>query len=113
MVTSAQIDKAVEILVREASPEKIILFGSHSRGENRPDSDVDFLVIEPEPVDRHKEMVRLRRALSPMRIPVDIVVKGAHMVREWGEVPGSFLYNALREGRMVYEKRCRLRVVTL
>lgn len=104
MITTGHIDRAVQILVREASPQRIILFGSFSRGENRPDSDLDFLVIEAEPVNRHKEMVRLRRALSPMRIPVDIIVKSAHVVREWGNIPGTFLYDALREGRLVYEK---------
>ncbi|MCK9631812.1 MAG: nucleotidyltransferase domain-containing protein [Methanoregula sp.] len=29
-----------------AKPEKIILFGSAARGEMRPDSDIDLLVIK-------------------------------------------------------------------
>jgi predicted nucleotidyltransferase len=104
MIDTGKIEQAVRILAQEASPERIILFGSYARGESRPDSDVDFLIIESGNVDRHKEMVRLRRALSPMRIPVDIIVKSVKAIQEWGDVPGSFLYSALREGRVVYEK---------
>ena len=39
----------VETIVREAAPEVIILFGSRARGDARPDSDVDLLVVETEP----------------------------------------------------------------
>ena len=102
---AAQINDAVEILVREARPEKVILFGSYARGDFHEGSDMDFLVIMDRSVNRGKEMVRLRRALSPMRIPVDIIVKSRTYVKDWGDVPASFLFNALREGRVVYEKQ--------
>jgi predicted nucleotidyltransferase len=45
MVSRSSINKAVEILVREAHPLKIVLFGSQARNEAREDSDVDLLVI--------------------------------------------------------------------
>ena len=45
----ATIDRLVEAIVREAAPEAVILFGSHARGDARPDSDVDLIVIEAEP----------------------------------------------------------------
>lgn len=104
MVTQEQIDKAVEILVREARPEKIILFGSYARGDAHADSDVDFLVIEHRVDDQRLEMVRLRKALSPLRIPVDVAVASLERVNSnWADFPGSYLYHALREGKVVYE----------
>ena len=45
MVTREQIDAAVRILAEAARPARIVLFGSHARGDAREDSDVDFLVI--------------------------------------------------------------------
>jgi predicted nucleotidyltransferase len=79
-----------------------VLFGSHARGDAGEDSDIDLLVIEPEVEDRTREMVRLRRLLRPLRIPVDILVYSAEEVARWGEQPGTALYWALREGRVVH-----------
>jgi predicted nucleotidyltransferase len=93
---------ALQALIEAAHPERIILFGSHARGDAREDSDYDFLVIETHVEDRAKEMVRLRRALRPLRIPADVLVYSTEDVARWGDQPGSTLYWALREGRVVY-----------
>lgn len=102
MITSDQIDAVVDTLVAAARPEKIVLFGSHARGEARDDSDLDLLVIEGQVSNRAGEMVRLRRALRPLRIPVDVLVYSSEDVARWGDQPGSALYWALREGKVVY-----------
>src|SRR5262249_5704548 len=102
MVTREQIDAAVRILAEAARPTRIILFGSHARGDAREDSDIDLLVIEPRVEDRAREMVRLRRLLRPLRVPADILVYSADEVARWGDQPGSALYWALREGTVVH-----------
>lgn len=99
---TADIQPALQALIEAAQPERIILFGSHARGDAREDSDLDFLVIEAHVDDRAKEMVRLRRALRPLRIPADVLVYSSEDVEKWGDQPGSALYWALREGRVVY-----------
>lgn len=38
-----------------------MLFGSTARGDDRPESDVDLLVVLKEPVDRSEEYKRLSR----------------------------------------------------
>jgi predicted nucleotidyltransferase len=40
------LDEIVQRIVKVAAPEKIILFGSTSRGELGPNSDVDLLVVK-------------------------------------------------------------------
>lgn len=87
----------------EAAPEaRVILFGSAARGELTQDSDLDFLVIERDVKDRHAEQVRLRRALRPLRIPVDVIVVSETYAEEWGPAKGSVVHAALTEGRMVH-----------
>jgi hypothetical protein len=55
----------VERIVRQFKPDKIILFGSHARGDAGPDSDVDLLIVMP--------VIRIRK--SP-RAPL-VILNGA------------------------------------
>lgn len=102
MLTPQQIDSAVQALVSAAQPRRIVLFGSHARGDARDDSDLDLLVVEDEVPDRAGEMVRLRRVLRPLRIPVDILVASVDEVERGAAQPGHVLYWAAQEGRELY-----------
>lgn len=97
---------AVVATLAKAAPdaEQILLFGSHARGEADAGSDLDFLVIESTVENRAHEMVRLRRALRPLRVPVDVLVYSRAEVNQWGHQPGTALYWALREGRVVMDE---------
>jgi uncharacterized protein len=102
MATHELIQRAGEALVEAAGERsKVILFGSHARGEERPDSDVDFLVIEPEVRDRHSEWGRLRRALGDIQVPVDIIILDEALAERRAKVPGTTVYHALRDGRVI------------
>lgn len=49
VLSEATIQKAGKALAAEASGSaRVILFGSHARGEADDRSDLDFLVVEPE-----------------------------------------------------------------
>jgi len=88
-----------------ADPVKIVLFGSRARGDAGPDSDYDFLVVErvvPNPTSRHEEMVRLSRALGPLRVPTDVMVVSERYVEEWGGVRNTVVHAALTEGRVLH-----------
>lgn len=100
---ASKISAAVATLAQAApDAEQIVLFGSHARGEADAASDLDFLVITPTVENRAREMVRLRRALRPLRVPVDVLVYSRAEVNQWGQQPGTALYWALREGRVVH-----------
>ena len=93
------------MLARAAgSSARVILFGSHARGEARADSDIDFLVIEPEVEDRHREWDRLRRAVGDIQVPIDIVVLDEALAARRAKVPGTMVYHAMRDGRVVAER---------
>jgi len=103
MVSEKTLEQAVSLLVEAASPERIILFGSFARGEASEGSDLDFVVIENNVTDRRREIVRLLRVLEPHDIPADVFVSSPRFFDEWKDVPGTLLYEASREGRVVYE----------
>ncbi|HEY2478452.1 MAG TPA: nucleotidyltransferase domain-containing protein [Solirubrobacterales bacterium] len=57
---------------------RVILFGSHARGDANAHSDIDILVIEPE---------------------VDVLVVDEDKARRRAKVKGTVIERALREGR--------------
>jgi predicted nucleotidyltransferase len=94
----------VRRIVETAQPEKIILFGSRARGDARPDSDFDLLVIKESDEPRYRRDARLYLALAGLNAPVDVMVYTPSEVREWSAVPLAFITTAVREGRVVYER---------
>jgi predicted nucleotidyltransferase len=98
------VKQAVDLLLRAApAGSKVILFGSHARGEARPDSDLDFLVVEPRVENRYAEAIRLREALRPARVIADILVVSERVFHDWADTPNTVIYEAAREGK-VYEQ---------
>jgi uncharacterized protein len=96
----ALIVEAGQRLARAAPPHtRVILFGSHARGEAGKHSDLDFLVIEPQVENPALESVRLRRALGDLVLAADVIVVSEQRVGEWRDVRGSLIHAALAEGR--------------
>ena len=105
MLDDAAIAHAGRALARSASsPARVLLFGSRARGEERLDSDLDFLVIEDHVPNKLDEMVRLRDALADLDVPIDIVVVSEADAARAQLRPGSLVRRALREGRVLVDR---------
>jgi predicted nucleotidyltransferase len=100
--TEDLIREMTERIVEAASPVRVILFGSQARGASHGGSDVDLLVIERDPVDVRAEAIRLRRLVRSLGVPVDIVVVGQAFADRYWDIPGTVLYPAFKEGRVLY-----------
>lgn len=98
-ISRETIQEAVDLLRKAAPASTVVLFGSYARGNPGPDSDLDFLVIEPNVKSRREEMVRLRDVLRPLRIPVDVLVTSEAAFHEWSDTPGTVLHEAKLEGQ--------------
>lgn len=101
-ITSQDILEMARRIAEAAKPVKIILFGSRARGSARPGSDVDLLVIERDPVSQRRESARLRALLKGFGASIDIVVYGQSFAERYWDIPGTVLYPAFREGKVLY-----------
>ena len=102
-VDAGLMDEIVRRIVETISPQKVILFGSQSRGDARPESDLDLLVIADSTQPRYRRSAPLYGALSDILVPMDILVYSPQEVKEWSEVPQAFVTTAVREGKVLYE----------
>lgn len=102
-VTSAEIIQEIGVRLARVAPRdsRVVLFGSHARGEADEGSDYDILVIEPEVADAARESVRLRTELGDLLVPIDVVVVDRERARRRASVRGTMVERALREGRVL------------
>ncbi len=91
----------VERIVRAASPEKIVLFGSAARGEMGPDSDLDLLVIKGGKFNRHRVTRDIYRHLTG-EAAVDVLVVTPEEVEHYRDTHCLVICPAMREGKVVY-----------
>lgn len=95
---------AVQRIVQELKPEKVILFGSYAYGTPNPHSDVDLLVImktNASPKDRSWAISRL---LLPRPFPVDILVKTPKEVDKALKSGDFFLKEILTQDKVLYDR---------
>lgn len=105
-ITPELITYIVEKIVQEIQPEKIILFGSHARGDFIQDSDLDLFIIK----DGEESSRMMRRKIEALlwgrRFPVDMIIRKSKEV-EWNFRAKNpfYLYHIFRDGKILYEKK--------
>jgi len=93
-----------ERIVEVSDPDQIILFGSYARGDHRPDSDMDLLIIKDQVHSTREETEKIYRALANMGVPIDIVVVSKAYVQRYGDLVGTVVRPALKEGKVLYAR---------
>lgn len=100
------INQLVNVIVQEVNPQQVILFGSHARGDARPDSDIDLMVIEQEPFSaqrsRRAEYTKLSKALREFPSALDILLYSRAEFDYWKDSPNHVVGRAQREGRVIH-----------
>ncbi|MBF0154162.1 MAG: nucleotidyltransferase domain-containing protein [Magnetococcales bacterium] len=100
--------EAVARVVRESDPERIILFGSRARGDDRTDSDVDLLVVAPESTirkhGRRRLLARFWSAMGHLPASFDFLLFSPAEVTRWQNSVNHVVCRALREGKTLYER---------
>ncbi len=101
-VGEAVVERFVRDIVAAVHPLRIILFGSRARGEERPKSDVDFLVVMPEGTDRRAVSSRLYCEIPRRGTSMDVLVATPSILQKHHDNPGLIYRTILKEGREVY-----------
>ena len=92
--------------IREEIPEaEVRLFGSHARGDARPESDIDLLITVPDDWlaqhNRLEVLDCLRWRLSDPSRPVDLLLFSRTQVEQRQALHSSVVHQAHREGRVL------------
>jgi uncharacterized protein len=101
-VNPSVLSDIVRRVVEAAQPDKIIMFGSATRGEMGPNSDVDLLVIKGGKFNRWQITTANYRHLSGADAPVDVVVVTPEEVDRYCDTHRLVICPALKEGKVVY-----------
>jgi predicted nucleotidyltransferase len=101
-IPQAAIDDVVRQIVEKFHPQKIILFGSYARGNFRPESDVDMLVVMETLLKPVKQEIEISRHLD-YEFGLDLLVYTPSVLKERLALGDSFLREILRDGKTVYE----------
>lgn len=102
---SETLPAAIERIVQELKPEKIILFGSYASGMPTPDSDVDLLVIMETEASGKERSWAVSRLLIPRPFPVDILVRTPQEIERALAEGDFFIREIMAQGRVLYERR--------
>ncbi|HUU57214.1 MAG TPA: nucleotidyltransferase domain-containing protein [bacterium] len=95
-------EEIVRRICAVASPTRVILFGSHARGDAAGDSDVDLLVVVEETPSPRELAVKIHKALGGLGKPFDVIVATVDMMARFGDIPGVIYEEAASEGVELY-----------
>ena len=97
-----EIQNITKQLIEKYGPEKIVLFGSASRGHINQANDLDFLIIKQDVplygIDRMRELDEL----IDRNVAVDMLVYRPDEFESRLRMGDPFLKAILREGRVLY-----------
>ena len=79
------------------------MFGSAATGHLTRDSDIDLLIVEPAPKNRHEESLKIRDAIGSVELPIDVLIIVTERLEATKNVIGGMAYPAHKYGKVLYE----------
>ncbi len=106
MDAQAILEEVTATLVARFRPRRIVLFGSHARGEADEESDLDLFVELDTDLGRRplERAVAVREVFGLHRWPMDLLVYTSDEVARMREERASLLDLLENEGKVLYEQ---------
>jgi predicted nucleotidyltransferase len=104
-IADAELHQVVDAIVANFAPSRIVLFGSRARGDARPDSDIDVLVVMPDGTNRRRTAQAIDEVLRTVRgrtRGVDILVATDNEFDQGVDDPGTIIKAAHQVGRLLF-----------
>lgn len=103
-----QFKQCIQELAEKLNPANVILFGSYATGRERPDSDMDIMLVLDypltAPMTRMEATRQARRIFKPVHCPKDILVFRDDELRQWRDSLNHVIGKACREGVVLYAR---------
>ncbi len=93
-----------ERLVSLFDIERMVIFGSRATGQQTAESDWDLLVIANTSLPFVERQGKAMVALGPHDYPLDLLLFTPEEAANAAAIPGSVVYWAEQQGRVVYAK---------
>ncbi len=103
--SKVQIEEISQQILSRINPQKLILFGSHAKGNQTTDSDFDLIVVNKTDLPKHKRSSEIRRLFYRKLIPMDVKVYTPEEFEQERLNKFSFLNSALKESKVLYERQ--------
>lgn len=99
-------DKLVEYLNNVVDCQKIYIFGSYARGDQRKDSDLDIYITVKNLKERKINLVRKIRKflLNKINMPMDILINTDEEFDKRKNIKSTLEYIVEKEGVKIYAK---------
>jgi predicted nucleotidyltransferase len=98
-----ELGRVIERLAERLQPEWIFVFGSQARGDARPDSDIDLLIVVPHSdLPPHRRDQEAYGAVGRHLVPLDILVMTRAEFEQRRAASASLPATVLHEGRVLY-----------
>lgn len=97
------LDQIIQAVREVIEPDKIILFGSQARGDDKIDSDYDILIIKDTIEDERMTIKKLYRQMVGVNAAIDIILKTNEGIEKSKQRFISVTKEALDEGIIIYE----------
>jgi predicted nucleotidyltransferase len=103
-MTRNQLEEITRTIVKRFNPVRVVLFGSHARGQETEESDLDLFVEMETDLRPPERAIQVSAVFGLRSWPMDVVVYTPSEVERLKKVRGTLLSTIEAEGEVLYER---------